>query len=105
MNHEALATRVENVSMASGILAGLSAAGAAFYEPTGWDALGIWLGITNEPLIVTSAPIFGLLATASGTVSGFTYFYAQWQKRRINNQAESGDSAPPARDDTENDSP
>lgn len=83
MNHEIIATRVEHVSMATGILAGLSAAGAVMAEPTGLDALGVWLGITDEPLIIRIAPILGSLATASGTLSGFTYFLAQRRKRQI----------------------
>ena len=83
MNHEIIANRVESISMGTGILAGLSAAGAVFAEPTGLDALGVWLGITDEPLIITAAPILGSLATASGTVSGLTYFLAQWKKRQI----------------------
>ncbi|PPD30169.1 MAG: hypothetical protein CTY19_16290 [Methylomonas sp.] len=82
MNHESIANRVESISMGTGILAGLSAAGAVLAEPTGLDALGVWLGISDEPLIITAAPILGSLATASGTISGFTYFFAQWKKRQ-----------------------
>lgn len=83
MNHDRIATRVEHLSLATGILAGLSAAGAVLAEPTGLDEFGVWLGITDEPLIIKVAPILGSLATASGTLSGFTYFWAQRNKRQI----------------------
>jgi len=88
MNHNTIATRVEHISMATGILAGLSAAGAALAEPTGLDAFGVWLGITDEPLIVKIAPLLGAIATASGTISGFTYFLAQRKRRQDRNQTE-----------------
>lgn len=95
MNHETVAARVEHISMATGILAGLSAAGAVLAEPTGLDALGVWLGITDEPLIVRMAPILGSLATASGTISGFTYFLAQRQKRYAKTKARQDDESLP----------
>lgn len=95
MNHELIANRVESISMGTGILAGLSAAGAVFAEPTGLDALGVWLGITDEPLIITAAPILGSLATASGTISGFTYFLAQWKRRQIRSQSKQDDPVLP----------
>lgn len=95
MKHEIIASRVESISMGTGILAGLSAAGAVFAEPTGLDAVGVWLGITDEPLIITVAPILASLATASGTISGFTYFLAQWKKRQLNNQSKQHDSELP----------
>ena len=40
MNHESVANRVEIVAMTTGILAGLSAAGAAIAEPEGLFAVG-----------------------------------------------------------------
>lgn len=95
MNHEIIAVRVEHISMATGILAGLSAAGAVLAEPTGLDALGVWLGITDEPLIISAAPILGSLATASGTLSGFTYFWAQRKKRQVQNRTEDDNSTLP----------
>ena len=95
MKHEIIASRVESISMGTGILAGLSAAGAVFAEPTGLDAVGVWLGITDEPLIITVAPILASLATASGTISGFTYFLAQWKKRQLNRQSKQDDSELP----------
>lgn len=95
MNHETIAIRVENISMATGIIAGLSAAGAVLAEPSGWDAIGVWLGLADEPWIIKAAPVFGTLATVSGTVSGFTYFYARWQKKRIRNRPQADNSASP----------
>lgn len=91
MNHEFIANRVESISMGTGILAGLSAAGAVLAEPTGLDAIGVWLGITDEPWIITAAPILGSLATASGTISGFTYFLARWKKRPLANPSKPDD--------------
>lgn len=82
MDHEKLATRVENVSMATGIVAGIAAAGATIAAPTGLAAVGVWLGISSAPLIVTAAPILGTIATVAGTISGGTYFYARWKSRQ-----------------------
>jgi len=95
MNHETIAARVEQFSMATGILAGLSAAGAVLAEPTGLDALSVWLGINDEPLVVRMAPILGSLATASGTLSGFTYFLVQRQKRRTKNRTKEDNATSP----------
>ncbi|WP_347985861.1 hypothetical protein [Methylomonas sp. AM2-LC] len=82
MNHETVASRVESVSMASGIIAGISAFGATVYTPTGLSAVGVWLGIDDEPMIVILAPWLGDIATAAGVLSGCTYFYSQWKKRQ-----------------------
>lgn len=82
MDHEKLASRVENVSMASGIIAGISAAGAAIAAPTGLSVVGVWLGVTSAPLIVTAAPILGAVATVTGVISGGTYFYSKWKKHQ-----------------------
>jgi hypothetical protein len=68
--------------MASGIIAGIAAAGATLYTPTGLSAVGVWLGIDDEPLIVTLAPWLGDIATAAGVLSGCTYFFSQWKKRQ-----------------------
>lgn len=87
MNHEVFAARVEHIAMATGIIAGVSAAAATFATPEGLAAFGVWLGLVDEPLIVTLAPIFGTLATASGTISGFTYFYAKWKMRQTIKQS------------------
>jgi len=72
MNHETIAARLENIAMATGIIAGLSAAGATIATPTGLSAFGVWLGLMDEPLIVTAAPILDNLATVSGTISGMS---------------------------------
>lgn len=95
MNHETLATRVEHIAMASGILAGLSAAGSVLAEPTGFDAIGVWLGIIDEPWIIRLEPILSTLATAFGTLSGFTYFLALWKKRQVQRVSNSIESEPP----------
>jgi len=83
MNHEKLITRVDGIAMATGIIAGLAAAGSALATPTGLTAFGVWLGLIDEPLIVTLAPILDNLATVAGTLSGFTYFFARWQQRKM----------------------
>ena len=82
MDHEKLANRAENVSMATGVAAGIAAAGAAIAAPTGLTAVGVWLGIVSPPLIVTAAPILATVATVSGTISGAAYFYAKWKQRQ-----------------------
>lgn len=92
MDHEKLITRVDSIAMATGIVAGLAAAGSALATPTGLTAFGVWLGLIDEPLIVTLAPILDNLATVAGTLSGFTYFVARWQQRKL---ARRGDSLPP----------
>lgn len=87
MKHEIIAARMEHIAMATGIIAGLSAAAASLVTPTGLTAFGVWLGLVDEPLIVIAAPYLDKLATASGTISGFTYFYAVRKKRKTEKQA------------------
>lgn len=82
MNHETFAARVERIAMATGIIAGLSAVAATLTAPTGLTAFGVWLGLVDEPLIATLAPILDKLATVCGTISGMTYFYAVRKKRQ-----------------------
>lgn len=93
MNHEAFAARVEHVAMATGIIAGISAAAATLATPTGLTAFGVWLGLVDEPLIVTAAPILDGLATVSGTISGMTYFYVMRKKRKAEKQSRPDKSA------------
>jgi hypothetical protein len=81
-HHELIANRVEKVSMALGILSGVSAIAAIYVEPTGLDAFGVWLGFTSEPLVITAAPILGFLATVFGMLSGIAYFYSLTQQRK-----------------------
>lgn len=69
--------------MASGILAGLAAAGSALMTPTGLAAFGVWLGVLDEPLIVIIAPYCDYLATGFGSLSGVSFFYARWRNRRL----------------------
>ncbi|MDT4291039.1 hypothetical protein RO575_15840 [Methylomonas sp. MO1] len=94
MNHEVIAARVEHIAMATGIIAGLSAVAATIATPTGLTAFGVWLGLVDEPLIVTVAPILDKLATVCGTISGMTYFYAVRKKRQTAKQSVSDNSAP-----------
>lgn len=82
ITHEKIAIQVENVSMATGVVAGFAAAGAALAAPTGLAAVGVVLGITSAPLIVTAAPVFAIIATVTGTISGGTYFYSKWKNHR-----------------------
>ncbi|OAI02104.1 hypothetical protein [Methylomonas methanica] len=94
MNHEVVAARVEHIAMATGIIAGLSAAAATIATPTGLTAFGVWLGLVDEPLIVTVAPILDKLATICGTISGMTYFYAVRKKRQMVKQSAPNSSGP-----------
>ncbi|MCQ8116620.1 hypothetical protein [Methylomonas rosea] len=94
MNHEVVAARVEHIAMATGIIAGLSAVAATIATPTGLTAFGVWLGLVDEPLIVTVAPIMDKLATVCGTISGMTYFYAVRKKRRTAKQSAPDSSGP-----------
>jgi hypothetical protein len=94
MNHEVVAARVEHIAMATGIIAGLSAAAATIATPTGLTAFGVWLGLVDEPLIVTVAPILDKLATVCGTISGMTYFYAVRKKRQTAKHSAPDSSGP-----------
>lgn len=82
MNHKKIADKVETVSMGLGITSGVVAAGAALAVPTGLSAVGVALGITSTPLIVTAAPIIAVVATATGVVSGGAYFYSKWKSKK-----------------------
>lgn len=79
VNHKEVADKVETVSMGLGITSGVVAAGAALAAPTGLSALGVAIGITSAPLIVTFAPVIGAIATATGVLSGGAYFYSKWK--------------------------
>lgn len=92
MNYDTIATKVDGVAMATGIIAGLAALGASLASPTGLTAFGVWLGLVDEPLIVQAAPFLDTLATTCGTISGFTYFYAKRKKRQIDRQLPSKQS-------------
>ncbi|MDR0577544.1 MAG: hypothetical protein LBI87_08450, partial [Candidatus Accumulibacter sp.] len=82
MNHKEIADKVETVSMGLSIASGVVAAGAALAAPTGLSAVGVALGITSTPLIVTAAPVIGAVATAAGVVSGSAYFYSKWKMKK-----------------------
>ncbi|MFM9980982.1 MAG: hypothetical protein ACKVP9_08735, partial [Burkholderiales bacterium] len=82
-NHKEVAEKVETVSMGLGITSGVIAAGAALAAPTGLGALGVAVGITSAPLIVTVAPVIMVAATVTGVVSGGAYFYSKWKSRKV----------------------
>lgn len=82
-NHKEVAEKVETVSMGLGITSGVVAAGAALAAPTGLGALGVAVGITSAPLIVTVAPVIIVAATVTGVVSGGAYFYSKWKSRKV----------------------
>ena len=82
-NHKEVADKVETVSMGLGIASGVVAAGAALAAPTGLSALGVALGITSAPLIVTVAPVIMVAATVTGVVSGGAYFYSKWKSKKV----------------------
>lgn len=79
--------------MATGIVAGISAAAASVATPTGLTAFGVWLGLVDEPFIVTVAPILDKLATVSGVISGITYFFARRKNLKIEKRARPDNSA------------
>lgn len=95
MKHEVIASRMEHVAMATGIIAGISAAAASVATPTGLTAFGVWLGLVDEPLIVTVAPILDKLASVSGIISGITYFFAKRKSLKIEKQRRSGNATQP----------
>jgi len=82
VNYNEIADKVETVSMGLGITSGVVAAGAALAAPTGLSAVGVALGITSAPLIVTTAPVIAVMATATGVISGGTYFYSKWKSKK-----------------------
>jgi hypothetical protein len=50
--------------------------------------MGVALGITSVPFIVTVAPILGAAATVAGAVSGGAYFYSKWKNRQNSEDTE-----------------
>ena len=79
--------------MATGIVAGISAAAASVATPTGLTAFGVWLGLVDEPLIVTVAPVLDKLATVSGVISGISYFFARRKNTKLEKRARPDNSA------------
>lgn len=82
INHQSVADRIETLSMIAGVLAGLSAAGSVLAEPSGLSAFGVWLGLVEQPLIISAAPVLADAATVLGTLSGVAFFWAKWKKRQ-----------------------
>ena len=80
--HEKMAKRAEDISMTATIVSAVVGVGAMLAEPTGFSAIGVALGMTSEPLIVTAAPIVASVATATGVISGGAYFYSKWKNKR-----------------------
>jgi O6-methylguanine-DNA--protein-cysteine methyltransferase len=82
IHHKEVADKIETVSMGISITSGVVAAGAALAAPTGFSAIGVALGITSVPLIVTVAPVIGAAATVTGVISGGAYFYSKWKSKK-----------------------
>lgn len=80
--HEKIAKRAEDISMSATVLSAVIGVGANLFEPTGLSALGVTLGIIDEPSIVTAAPIVSNVATVTGVISGCAYFYSKWKNKR-----------------------
>ena len=87
-NHKEIADKVETVSMGLGITSGIAAAGAALAAPTGVSAIGLALGITTAPLIVTAAPVLCAASTVTGVISGGAYFYSKWKTSKEKKDSE-----------------
>lgn len=80
--HEKIAKRAEDISMSATILSAVVGVGATLFEPTGLSYIGVSLGIIDEPLIVTAAPMVSNIATVTGVISGCAYFYSKWKNKR-----------------------
>ena len=80
--HEKIAKRAEDISMTATIMSAAVGVGANFFEPTGFSAIGVMLGITDEPFVVTAAPMVSNVATVTGVISGCAYFYSKWKNKR-----------------------
>ncbi len=80
--HDKLARHVEDVAMTTSLVSAALGVGATVVAPTGLTALGIALGLTSAPFIVTVAPIVAVAATVTGVVSGGVYFYARWKNKQ-----------------------
>jgi hypothetical protein len=82
--HEKIAKRAEDISMTATIVSAAVGVGANFFEPTGFSAIGVMLGIIDEPFIVTAVPMVSNVATVTGVISGCAYFYSKWKNKREN---------------------
>ena len=87
-NHKEVADNVETVSMGLGITSGVVAAGAVLFAPTGLNALGVAVGLTSAPFIVTAAPVLAVVSTVVGVVSGGAYFYSKWKTKKIKDSSD-----------------
>ncbi len=75
-----------NIEKSTTAIAGLAtatstavAAAASLAAPTGFSAVGVALGLTSAPFIVTAAPIAAGVAVAAGAVAGICKF-CSWVK-------------------------
>lgn len=80
--HEKIAKRAEDISMTATVVSAVVGVGANFFEPTGLSAIGVAIGIFDEPLIVTAAPMVSNVATVTGVISSCAYFYSKWKNKR-----------------------
>lgn len=80
--HEKIAKRAEDISMTATVVSAVVGVGANFFEQTGLSAIGVAIGILDEPLIVTAAPMVSNVATVTGVISGCAYFYSKWKNKR-----------------------
>lgn len=74
--------------MGLGITSGVVAAGAALVAPTGLTGLGVAVGLTSAPLIVTAAPVIAVASTVVGVISGGAYFYSKWKTKKIKDSSD-----------------
>ena len=78
--HEQITARIEGVSMTAGILTGIASAGAALAAPSGLADIGVALGITCAPLIVTAAPVLATIATVSASHLRWRFLLCKMEK-------------------------
>lgn len=89
-NHEAVAAKVETVSMAAGIAAGVAGAAAWIAAPSGLAALAVFLGVRSAPGAVRIAAVLGVVAMVAGFISGVAYFYSMWKRKRVSRKVLAG---------------
>lgn len=76
--HKKVAETAGDVAKASRVVAGIAVGGAAVAAPTGLSAVGVALGLTTAPFIVTAAPVLMAVAGVACTVSAAAHLYSKF---------------------------
>lgn len=80
--HDKLARRVEDVAMTTSLVSAAVGVGASVVAPTGLTAVGIALGITSAPFIVTAACCCGC-SNSNGSGLRQRVFLCSMEKSKI----------------------